>query len=107
MQDSVSLVCSADGSFCGPKELVLTDPNGNIIDMSTSSAFNYDSVTNKLTITPLNIGLVGTYTLQARLSQYSTTPMFYPVKAEIKVLESYCNTVELIDLEPMVEIDGL
>ena len=69
--DSVSLVCSTNGDFCGAKELVLTYPNDTEINMMTSDAFRYDTAARQLVITPKRIMTTeGNYKLRVRLASY-------------------------------------
>jgi hypothetical protein len=44
LTDSVGLVCSGDGKFCGEREPVFKDPNDQNIPMTAASFVEYDPV---------------------------------------------------------------
>ena len=70
LSDSVSLVCSSNGDFCGDKEFVL-EYNSRIIPFtSLPEGWVYSSATRVLSIDPLSVTEFGSFTLVARLKEF-------------------------------------
>jgi len=70
LRESVSLVCSYDGDFCGEKEFVL-EYNSKVIPFnSLPEGWVYSSATRVLSIDPLSVTEFGSFTLVARLKEF-------------------------------------
>ncbi len=70
LNDSVSLVCSTNGDFCGEKEFFLKY-NSKIIPFSQlPKGWTYSAVTRVLSIDPLSVTETGSFTLMARLIEF-------------------------------------
>jgi hypothetical protein len=70
LSDSVSLVCSSNGDFCGDKEFVL-EYNSRIIPFtSLPEGWAYSEVSGVLTIDPLSVTEFRSFTLVARLKEF-------------------------------------
>jgi len=70
LRDSVSLVCNYDGDFCGEKEFVLEYESKVIPFDSLPEGWVYSSATRILSIDPLTVTKLGSFTLFARLKEF-------------------------------------
>ncbi len=70
LRESVSLVCSTNGDFCGEKEFVL-EYNSKILPFdSLPEGWVYSSATRVLSIDPLSVTEFGSFRLVARLKEF-------------------------------------
>ncbi len=88
LYDSVSLVCSANGDYCGLKELFLWYNNTKIPFTSLPVGWSYDPATRIVAIDPLLVTQFGVFHLRARLLEFPTVDGgFAPTTTVFTIIE--------------------